>query len=91
MGAKLGWHLITLFPFHPSFYGLLPFPQDAIDNGPKPKEHSQMNDKKPWDTQPLIRCENEQCRELCTEFELKNSNGKCPYCGQPIRTKEESS
>ncbi|MGD8982477.1 MAG: hypothetical protein PVH99_13960 [Desulfobacteraceae bacterium] len=50
-----------------------------------------MTDKKTWDTQPLIRCENEECRELCTEFELKKSNGKCPYCGKPIKTKEESS
>ena len=50
-----------------------------------------MDDKKKWDSQPLIRCENEQCRELCTEFELEKSKGKCPYCGKPIKTKEESS
>lgn len=50
-----------------------------------------MKEKKPWDTQPLIRCENEECHRLCTEFELKKSDGKCPFCGKPIRTKEESS
>ncbi len=50
-----------------------------------------MSDKKMWDTQPLIRCENEECRQLFTEFELKKSNGKCPYCGKLIKKKDESS
>ena len=74
-----------------AFYALLPLTQDGIDNGLNPKEYAQMSNKKMWDTQPLIRCENEECRQLFTEFELKKSNGKCPYCGKPVKKKDESS
>lgn len=46
-----------------------------------------MDDLKKWDTEALIRCENEQCRQLFTEAELKKNKGKCPYCGKRIKIK----
>ena len=47
-----------------------------------------MEEKKPWDSQPLIRCENKECDQLCTESELERNDGKCPYCGTPVSTSE---
>ena len=97
MGTKFRWHLITPFLSRHgliclvAFYELLPSTQDGIDNGLNLKEHLKMDDKKKWDTQPLIRCENEDCRQLCTEFEVEQGKGKCPYCGKWIKTEDESS
>jgi len=43
-----------------------------------------MADKDRIETEMLIRCDNEQCRELSTESELKQNKGKCPYCGKRV-------
>jgi acetyl-CoA carboxylase beta subunit len=47
-----------------------------------------MTDEKRSDTVLLIRCDNEQCREQVYETELEQNNGKCPYCGKPIKKPE---
>jgi acetyl-CoA carboxylase beta subunit len=40
------------------------------------------------DTEPLIKCRNEQCGEFIYKSELEKTKGICPYCGKPI-TKPE--
>ncbi len=46
-----------------------------------------MAESKIWDTEALIRCDNEKCRQLLTEFELKRNKNKCPYCGKTIQVR----
>ena len=43
-----------------------------------------MSDDVKADSIPLIRCENEACRNLSTEAQLKESKGTCPHCGKQI-------
>jgi len=44
-----------------------------------------MVDTKEWDTEALIRCENDDCRQLSTEAELEKNKWKCPYCGNAVK------
>jgi hypothetical protein len=44
-----------------------------------------MSNQEGLDTKPLIRCDNEECRNLSTELQLKKNKGNCPYCGKRIK------
>ncbi len=48
------------------------------------KKRGYIVDKKLWDTEALIRCENKECRQLSTEAELEKNKWKCPHCGNTV-------
>jgi acetyl-CoA carboxylase beta subunit len=43
-----------------------------------------MADERLTKTGQLIRCSNEECRQLVYASDLKQNAGKCPHCGEQI-------
>jgi rubrerythrin len=47
-----------------------------------------MVDLKNWDTQTLIRCDNEKCEAVSSMHEFEENDWNCPHCGKPFSKPE---
>jgi hypothetical protein len=45
---------------------------------------NEMTDQNFIDTEVLVRCSNKECRQLIGQVELKQNDGKCPYCAKKV-------
>lgn len=57
---------------------------DFIFIGPNTKEPEKVTDERMIETEVLMRCSNEHCRQLIPQSDLRQNGGKCPHCGETV-------